>query len=212
MDPTFCSDCVSQSTDENAGDTSTYNLCGTIFYGGSQRCPTCGSRIRTLWGVFLALPFLPLDSYRVIDVETILWGLGGGKYYSRRVPLQVGQIVWTWLIAVAIATALVAVWVFNCEEHAPEASVGICLLGPSLLVSLLLASIVIRFAGGCLWWPVYGLSLIGIFVGLIYAVWWELDFGNQPVEIRTAAALAAPLVLVALPGVIYVRCFHPSRK
>jgi hypothetical protein len=64
----FCVDCVAHSTNESAGNVTTVNAIGTMFYGWTKCCAACGSRVKTLWIVFAAFPLFSGGSFRVLDL------------------------------------------------------------------------------------------------------------------------------------------------
>jgi hypothetical protein len=97
----FCYDCVAASSAETAGDMSTFNACGSMFYGNAEKCPKCGSTIRTAWAVFGAFPLLPTGSYRVRSFET------ENRFLSRQVPVLWRQVLVTWAVGLAVLGAAI---------------------------------------------------------------------------------------------------------
>jgi hypothetical protein len=75
--PGFCSSCVEATTPESAGNLIQVNGCGRGFYGSRDRCPTCGSVVRTKCFCILLIPLIPLERYRVLHI-------GSTRYLSRR--------------------------------------------------------------------------------------------------------------------------------
>lgn len=85
--PSFCKDCVSETTDESTGGTSSINGIGTTLYGNASRCPHCHSVIKRKWFCILCIPVVPLKRYRVKAVSA-------ANHISRRLPdenLQASQ-------------------------------------------------------------------------------------------------------------------------
>jgi hypothetical protein len=106
----FCDKCTKESTDETAGSF-TQGMFGREFMGEARRCADCNSWVATLWQVFLYFPLTPIGSYRY---KTAKIGLGGTRFYSRKVPLDQEQVRSTRIsgsivaaIAIAVAVALI---------------------------------------------------------------------------------------------------------
>lgn len=95
----FCPACLMSSSDVSAPDTATINLVvGTKLIGRSQRCPECGSVVKTLWG-FALVPLAPGGSYRVIYVET-------NKYISRKTQLDLKNVLFVYALWLPLASLL----------------------------------------------------------------------------------------------------------
>src|SRR5207342_288239 len=87
----FCESCQAGSTSASPGGVSTVNGVGRKFYGGAEKCATCGSVVRVLWLVFVDIPLIPLGSYRYQQIE------GGGlslrgRFLARRTHTRWGQV------------------------------------------------------------------------------------------------------------------------
>lgn len=77
--PGFCKDCVSETTEESTGGTSSINGIGTTLYGAASRCPNCHSVIKRKWFCIFCIPIVPLKRYRVKPVTS-------RTHISRRLP------------------------------------------------------------------------------------------------------------------------------
>ena len=77
--PGFCESCADSTTDEGIGGTFTMNfLFGTILMGFGAACPTCNSKVKRKWFIFL-LPLFPVSKpYRVLYCNS-------SQYLSRKI-------------------------------------------------------------------------------------------------------------------------------
>lgn len=197
----FCADCLTNSADEDAGDLRLVNASGTMFYGSTDRCSCCGSRVRTVWFVFAVFPIYPGGSYRVLDI-------GEGRHLSRKVSLNLGQTLRTWLVGYLFVVAAIGIWAFMDPETFRKNGAGtvivLCVFGLSLLV----AGWISHYVGS--WF--YYLGCPAIVAGAFYLLFWRLKFIDWPGQIQVAAAFAAPLLLLILPAaLIAVSSQRPSR-
>ena len=82
----FCTQCLSETTDETPGNMTTFNGIGTALMGtrwrtrGLQECPACGSEVQTKWFTF-GFGVKPLGTYRVIYTKR---GLTTSRLFARR--------------------------------------------------------------------------------------------------------------------------------
>jgi len=75
----------------------TFNGIGTKFIGNTDK-GTDGSFVRTKWFVFVYLPIVPLESYRVIkENSSNLVVYQSQKYKAIRIPLHRKQVIRTYL-------------------------------------------------------------------------------------------------------------------
>ena len=74
--PHFCEKCYAETTDENAGNTTTINLIGTRLMGRKNPCPNCGSVITSKW-IWFMFPIFKSGTYRIIYT-------GHSEYLSRK--------------------------------------------------------------------------------------------------------------------------------
>lgn len=100
MAENFCTACIESSSDESSGDVTSLNGFGSAFFGEKNRCPDCGSVVRTVWFVLMHFPLIPLGSYRVKPVAGTF-----RKFHSRKLPLDLGQVIWTLLVAFILISA-----------------------------------------------------------------------------------------------------------
>jgi hypothetical protein len=207
----FCSDCLAQSTDETAGPMRTVNAMGTMFLGWARRCQICGSLIKTAWLMF-GFPLFPLGSYRVLTLED-------SRYYSRRVPLQRGQVLVTWGIAYFVVIVILAIMASSDYQEflrvGANVAVGCTLVFPTLMLTILLVKAPSRFLGpkfdgclGCLAYPCFLVLVAAACVGLF----WFADFPHWPDLLRVGCAFLAPGVIVILPAVLLVDLIHPKKS
>lgn len=63
--PSYCPDCVAETSDDAAGSTMTWNGIGVRLFGNKAECPTCYSVIRRKWLCVLFIPVIPFKRYRV---------------------------------------------------------------------------------------------------------------------------------------------------
>ena len=99
--PGFCPACTADTTDLSPGGVSSVNGIGTVLYGGTKRlemfkygegggsgkCPTCFSVIKTKWWALCFIPIIRLKTYRVKNVAL-------NRYLGRFLPpenLQASQ-------------------------------------------------------------------------------------------------------------------------
>lgn len=107
----FCEACVHDSSDQSPGDVRTNNGVGRMFYGRADKCDTCGSVVRTLWRVVADIPLVPVASYRYKDVGPeehsgfFVQSTSRG-FFARRTRTHWNQVLTTWLVGLAGATAL----------------------------------------------------------------------------------------------------------
>lgn len=114
MTNAFCAACISASSDESPGDVNTNNGIGRKFYGGADRCPTCGSVARTLWFVVADVPLLPRGTYRYKNVsdethEGFFVQSTSRGFIARRTATNWAQVASTWLIGIGLAVVFVFV-------------------------------------------------------------------------------------------------------
>ncbi len=67
----FCEVCLAQTTDESPGNLRQINGIGTSWgfdLGGKDKCPTCGSVVKTKWFCFI-FPLVPTDKFRVLSIQ-----------------------------------------------------------------------------------------------------------------------------------------------
>ena len=102
----FCASCVGETLDKASPGAGTVNgVFGSIFVGLAERCPQCGSSIKTLW-VFFLIPLFPIGSYRVLPVGKATFNRAW--FISRKMPRLRGLQVWPlWLVSAAVVAAAV---------------------------------------------------------------------------------------------------------
>jgi hypothetical protein len=83
----FCAACTEETLAWDPPDTTTYNGSGSRFYGGSDRCPNCGSVIKELYLTVLWIPIWSLGRYRIIDLGFSISRMGS-QYVGRRFPVS----------------------------------------------------------------------------------------------------------------------------
>ncbi len=204
----FCTSCLAGSTAESAGDVRTINAMGTMFLGSSGRCPTCQSRVRTVW-LMAGFPLFPEGSYRVIDLD-------GSRFLSRRVPLSMTQVLMTWLVSYVLLVFVLGFLAWNnykgFTNPGVDIVVGFTLLFPAGLFVALTGLVLKRLLGnGRILTFVAFVCFVGFMVAECFAVWWLLRFSSWPTEMRVITAFVAPLLLVILPGLALLRLFHGKR-
>ncbi len=197
----FCADCLTNSGDEDAGELRLVNASGTMFYGSTDKCSCCGSRVRTVWFVFGAFPIYPGGSYRVLDID-------GGRFLSRKVSLNLGQVLRAWLVGYLLVVAAIGIWAFMNPETFRKSGAGtvvvLCIFGSSILV----AGWISHYVGS--WF--YYLGCPAIVAVAFYLLFWRLNFFDWPGHIQVAAAFATPLLLLILPAaLIAASSQRPSR-
>lgn len=82
----FCEACLAQTTDESPGNLRQINGIGTSWgfdFGGKDKCPTCGSAVKTKWFCFI-FPLVPIDKFRVLSTQENLTG-SRGRFLARKV-------------------------------------------------------------------------------------------------------------------------------
>jgi hypothetical protein len=76
----------------------TFNGIGTKLYGSTDNSSD-GSYVTTKWFVFVYLPVVPLESYRVVkEKSTTLVVYSTQKYKTINVPLHKKQVARTYLL------------------------------------------------------------------------------------------------------------------
>ncbi len=106
----LCGDCRGSTLDRPAPRTGTVNLLGTRLLGAAERCPRCGSVVKTLW-VCAGVPVVPLGSYRVKSFGSATVTTAG--YVGRRLPgVRWDQVagVFAVLLTFAAVVAGLVVW------------------------------------------------------------------------------------------------------
>lgn len=97
--PNFCPACIAETTDLSPGGTTVVNGIGSVLYGGTTRmeafrhnefggsgkCPTCFSVIKTKWWALCYFPLIRLKTYRIKNV-------GGRHYLGRFLPPENMQV------------------------------------------------------------------------------------------------------------------------
>jgi fatty-acid desaturase len=90
---------------------SSFNGTGTKYYGHADPSDS-GSYTATEWIVLLWIPIFPLRSWRVGShrkgKDTLLFS--NEKFYVKRVPLNVRQVVLGYLCTVAVIAVPLVVW------------------------------------------------------------------------------------------------------
>jgi hypothetical protein len=79
----FCGACTDETIAWPAPDTQSNKGTGTIFYGGDDPCPRCGSVVKGLYFCVLWIPVWPMGRFRII---TLSRSLTGARYVGRRIP------------------------------------------------------------------------------------------------------------------------------
>jgi lipopolysaccharide-induced tumor necrosis factor-alpha factor len=80
----FCPTCRAETTDEDAGSTTTVNAVGTKLFGHGDPCPECGSVVQSkCFCVFF--PVIPLGKYRALYATPT-------RYYSRRLVQRLPRL------------------------------------------------------------------------------------------------------------------------
>jgi len=109
----FCERCLAESQDESPTSVRDFNGFGRSFLGGKSDCATCGSKIRTLWVLFVAFPVVPVGSYRYKQLSSTAGFTGSrGTFVARRMTTQWDQVVRTWAAAIVIAAVLIPLFMF----------------------------------------------------------------------------------------------------
>jgi len=203
----FCLNCIASSDDRTTGNLFMQSNMGAgeQLYGGTDRCGTCKSRVKTVWQVFGLFPVFPRGSYRILDID------GATKWHSRGVPLHKRQVLTTWLVAYVCLLAGLGIWAASNYQ-------GFVTAGVSLLIGACLASLtmdVARVLSGRLFKTEQDLSAVAMFfLGLfcflvlwaglgaaaVFCVWWGLGFSEWPEAARIVTAALSPLVAFIIPG------------
>jgi len=116
---TFCGACIASSSNDSPRDVSTSSGIGRKFYGGAERCPDCGSVVRTLWFVIADVPLIPRGSFRYLPVgaernEGFFVQTATQSFLARRTALNWRQVGATWAIgALGIAAFFVFRWIIS---------------------------------------------------------------------------------------------------
>lgn len=85
----------------------TFNGIGTKLYGATDK-GTDGSYVCTKWFVFVYLPVIPLESYRVVKVDSSnLLVYQSQKYKAVRIELHKKQVMRTYLLVYGIIGAII---------------------------------------------------------------------------------------------------------
>lgn len=106
----FCTKCTADSTSETPGSISTMNGIGRKFYGGAEKCPTCGSVVRVLWFVFVEVPLIPLGTYRYQESEK---GVMRSRFLGRKTHTRWPQVFLHWSVGLMlgfIAVMAIMAW------------------------------------------------------------------------------------------------------
>ena len=90
---------------EGTKDIFRFNGIGTTIYGKREVNPEDGSYIVTKWFTVLYFPIIPLGSYRVIKVKQNFFA-GSPKYQMRDAPLNMKQIIFTYVAWWSIPVAM----------------------------------------------------------------------------------------------------------
>lgn len=109
----FCSTCSAESSAESPTAVRDFNGFGRSFLGGKSECTECGSKIRTLWVLFVAFPVIPVGSYRYRQLSSTETFRGSsGTFVARKMALQWDQVLRTWAAAIVIAAVLIPLFMF----------------------------------------------------------------------------------------------------
>ena len=107
----FCAACLQATLDKPAPATATVNgLVGTRLMGMADRCPKCGSSVKTLW-LMLLLPIIPFASYRILPVGKVTFNRA--SYVGRKMPRMNWGQVWpilSMLLAIVAYIAILELW------------------------------------------------------------------------------------------------------
>jgi|SRR5450432_2343367 len=89
-----------------------FNGIGTTIYGKREVNPEDGSYIVTKWFTLVYFPIIPLGSYRVIKAKKHFLA-GFPEYQMTNAPLNVKQIIFTYLAWWSIPAALLLLALFG---------------------------------------------------------------------------------------------------
>jgi hypothetical protein len=92
-----------------------FNGIGTTIYGKREVNPSDGSYIATKWFTFIFFPVIPLGSYRVIKEKQNF--LAVPKFQMLRVPLNMKQLIYTYLAWWGIPVGLVLLGLLGSIVH-----------------------------------------------------------------------------------------------
>lgn len=93
----FCEACLREATGRNPGSIWWHFAgFGLLFFGKSEKCPTCGSVVRILCLVLFFIPVFPLKTYRYLQIDGHSLR---GRFIARRTHTRSKTLVALWRLA-----------------------------------------------------------------------------------------------------------------